>query len=125
MNTQKCKYCGKNKPTDDFEIANVINGKEYRRRKCRRCYQDTKNAHRRHLRLWLDELKRGKKCSCGEDDFRVLDFHHRDPDEKDLEVSMTLGRWGKERILKEIDKCDVICAKCHRILHWEEIHKHE
>lgn len=51
---------------------------------------------------------------CGETDKRCLDFHHRDPDTKDRNVSATWLTWGKERILAEIAKCDVICANCHR-----------
>ncbi len=28
-------------------------------------------------------------------------------------------RMSKERILKEIAKCDVLCRNCHAKLHWE------
>lgn len=71
---------------------------------------------------WFTEFKQSLKCCrCDLKDFRVLDFHHRDPKEKDMEVSnlVRLG-FAKAKIMKEVEKCDVLCANCHRIVHWEE-----
>ncbi len=77
------------------------------------------------IREWYQDLKKGYSCiRCGISDFRVLDFHHRDPEEKDVEVSnMARLRYSKKRILAEIEKCDCLCANCHRIVHWEEKHE--
>jgi predicted PolB exonuclease-like 3'-5' exonuclease len=61
----------------------------------------------------------GKRC--GNDNVRVLDFHHLDKSKKEISVFQIVYKgWGKERILQEIAKCEVLCANCHRILHWEE-----
>lgn len=49
---------------------------------------------------------------CGENDPIVLQFDHRDPLEKNNEVSAMLNRSVK-LIQLEIDKCDVRCANCH------------
>lgn len=123
METKRtCKYCGKTQPIKRFEIANVIKGKEYRRWKCRKCYRETKRKREATIRAWVIDLKSELICKkCGEDDFRVLDFHHtRD---KEIEIPNAVHKgWGKERILKEMQKCDVLCCKCHRIHHWEEKH---
>jgi hypothetical protein len=58
---------------------------------------------------------------CGESRPWVLDFHHRDPKEKKTGITgaIVLG-WSLERIMEEVRKCDVICANCHRDLHWKE-----
>ena len=121
MEKKKCKYCGKKKPVDDFPIANVVKGKTYRRLRCQRCYQDTKLSKSRNKRIWLDSFKKGLECKhCGINDFRVLAFHHRDPKEKEIEIAKAIGRWGIERVKKEIAKCDVVCSNCHLILHWEK-----
>jgi hypothetical protein len=45
----------------------------------------------------------------------VMDFHHRDSSEKLMSVANAMLRWGWDRILKEIEKCDLVCANCHRI----------
>jgi hypothetical protein len=78
-------------------------------------------ARRVKLRLWLDDYKSKLSCSsCGENHPACLDFHHKDEKTKDFSVAIVKG-WGysKERVLHEIDKCVVICANCHRKIHYE------
>ena len=120
-----CRYCGKDFSEEHFELANVLNGIAYRRRKCRRCYQDTKNERKDRIRSWILEYKKDKKCeNCGINDPRVLEFHHQDPSQKEFNVGDII-RNGKsiENLRVEIDKCIVLCANCHRIIHWEESHQ--
>lgn len=58
---------------------------------------------------------------CGFSDYRVLDFHHRDPSEKEININDIAKKgWSWERIKQEIDKCDPACRNCHAILHAEE-----
>ena len=67
---------------------------------------------------FLREYKSKKKCVyCGWNGHtEVLQFHHRNPNEKLDDVSTLVKRCvGKETILKEIAKCDVLCANCHAI----------
>jgi len=74
------------------------------------------------LREFLQQQKIGLACKrCGNSDFRVLDFHHLDKDGKEGSLGKAVSEnWSKKRILQEIAKCEVLCANCHRILHWEE-----
>jgi len=66
-------------------------------------------------------MKREAGCSrCGIDDPRVLDFHHKDADEKELAVSQLIARASWRAVLGEIARCTVLCANCHRIHHAEE-----
>ncbi len=76
----------------------------------------------RERRDWFQRLKRELMCSsCGEDHPACLDFHHREPDKKDKEICWFVGGgYSRERILEEIKKCDVVCANCHRKLHWPD-----
>lgn len=66
------------------------------------------------------EYKGGKCEKCGYDKCSwVFDFHHINPEEKDFSISRysTLAWW---KIKKELDKCVMLCANCHRELHYEE-----
>ncbi len=72
------------------------------------------------MREWLIEYKQKLSCQhCGYNKHHsALDFHHKDKNKKELNLSQ-VGNfgWGKQRILKEINKCIILCANCHRILH--------
>lgn len=59
----------------------------------------------------------GKKCSqCGYEDHPVsFDLHHIDPDEKDFHMSGKIASW--EKIVREAEKCVMLCAPCHRKVH--------
>lgn len=68
------------------------------------------------LRSWVNEMKSAAGClNCGEIDPVVLDYHHRDPKTKSFSIwDMVARKMNKDKILTEIDKCDVLCANCHR-----------
>jgi hypothetical protein len=51
---------------------------------------------------------------CGEDDPVVLEFDHLDADAKSFSIGRSLPYRNWEGILAEIEKCEVVCANCHR-----------
>ncbi len=59
---------------------------------------------------------------CGFDHPAALQFHHRNPNKKEKELSMVYESWSIERIMKEIKKCEVLCANCHFKFHWKQKH---
>lgn len=71
---------------------------------------------RKKAKLKLVEYKGGKCEKCRYDRcVDALEFHHLDPNEKDFSIG---GKsWSLERLKKEVDKCILICANCHRELH--------
>lgn len=76
-----------------------------------------KDRRRAELRVWLYEYKQGHcACSrCGEGHPAALDFHHTDAADKEMSVSqMVAYGYAVENIRAEIDKCEVLCANCHR-----------
>lgn len=75
------------------------------------------------MKKWFEEEILAKcKCEkCGENHPAVLDFHHKDPSEKEGNVGlMVYQKYSKKRTLAEIAKCQVLCANCHRRHHWDE-----
>jgi len=49
----------------------------------------------------------------------AYDFHHPDPLEKDFTISKKMTSW--EKIKPELDKCVLVCANCHRLIHSGEL----
>lgn len=78
------------------------------------------NALRTTRKLEAVALLGGKCKRCGFDKHpAALQFHHRDPALK--EFSMNRGTtMSMERIRQELEKCDLLCANCHAIHHFEE-----
>lgn len=69
---------------------------------------------------FLARYKRcGIKCKdCGDSRWQVLEFDHRNPKDKRKNIA-ALARNGSSlaTLKKEIRKCDVVCANCHRMRH--------
>lgn len=84
--------------------------------------QVARNASMKHADIRLQvlrEIKAERGCvRCGEKDPIVLQFHHRNPAEKEL-TRAQLITCSLERVEAEIVKCDVVCANCHLIIHEE------
>lgn len=49
----------------------------------------------------------------------VYEFHHRDPNDKDRDPSKMLQLSWK-RLEAELNKCDLLCANCHRLVHHQD-----
>ena len=68
-----------------------------------------------------DVFKRTLKCTkCGFNHPAALDFHHRNPVEKENIVSKLASDGCYAAAMEEVQKCIVLCANCHRVHHYEE-----
>lgn len=61
----------------------------------------------------------GDKCYDCDTTFPqcVYEFHHLDPNEKDVNPSKALT-WSEDRMWKELNKCIMLCSNCHKIRHF-------
>jgi hypothetical protein len=129
---KRCSRCGELKDLREFSLKDrrkgILHGY------CRAChakwnrdhYQRNrgvyiKNANRNNARYWAENLARvaeylrGHPCvDCGEDDLVVLEFDHRDRTMKRMPVSLMTRSYTWAEVEREIAKCDVRCANCHR-----------
>ena len=137
MKTKICSKCGNEKNIDDFPFKNKT--KNIRHLACKFCWKEIrKESYNKNKKVTLNRNKRNKKknlewyveyksklkcIKCGEDHPACLEFHHTNPKEKDFNVSINVrSTYSVNKILKEIKKCEVLCANCHRKLHFEEKH---
>jgi len=79
------------------------------------------NEKRRALKIRAIEYLGGQCLDCGlvfdGSNPYAFDFHHRDPAQKDFLPTGKTYRW--EKVAPELDKCDLLCAICHRKIHYE------
>lgn len=77
-------------------------------------------------KLALNKFKEEVGClnpGCSWDsqyEAELLDFHHLDPDGKVAGIA-SLRCYG-DKLVKEISKCTLLCANCHRLLHNKKLH---
>jgi hypothetical protein len=134
--TKVCGTCQEEKSVSEFGFKDKQKGKlQYRCKQCqsecsKKHYLSNKDDYRKRARKnnvlyrernrqFISEYKSEKGCHfCQESTPICLDFHHLDPNEKEINISvMSRGANSIETIMKEIDKCLVICSNCHRKLH--------
>lgn len=118
MDNKKCSQCNQNKPLNEFYSRSSKDNKPYDR--CKTCFNQY--CTERWIQKKIDSIiYKGSKCIiCGikypDEPYVIFDFHHRNPKEKDFD-------WGKmrlrsfDKIVKELDKCDLLCSNCHRKEH--------
>ncbi len=69
------------------------------------------------IRKEIDDYKKSHPCQrCNESHIICLDFHHKEGKESCIADAIRKG-WSLERVLKEIKKCIILCANCHRAEH--------
>jgi len=117
-----CNIC-----KDEKELTLFVSNYQFRNR-CKECHKkkigkwrldkpDLAQAIRkksfRSSADFIRSLKDGRECSECRGSFHPcqMDFHHLA--DKDVNISQLYGK-SRERIVREIGKCVLICANCHR-----------
>lgn len=72
-----------------------------------------KERRENHQRM-VEYLSRRSCAMCGEKDAAVLEFHHLSSD-KEYDISEMVSKgYAWSRILRELKKCQILCANDHR-----------
>ncbi len=76
---------------------------------------------RRKIRLMAVAHAGGKCIRCGYNKYpEVLEFHHKDSSQKKFGIGQNGLTRSWERVKAEIEKCNLLCANCHRETHVEQ-----
>lgn len=119
-----CKFCKVEKNLIEFANAGIVNGTQYHRHLCIPCYTKSKAPRKQKIKNKYKEYKQTLNCSrCGFSDYRALQFHHLDKNNKKFNVSDAVSNGGCSWnvIFEEIKKCDILCANCHLIEHYGDV----
>lgn len=131
--TRRCARCGMFKPIDEFALKGRSSGT--RRSYCRPCSADYGRSHYQHHRAQYIARARSRRplerkrvrnlvseylathpcVDCSERNPVVLEFDHRDHVAKSHDVSRLVSSGSWAAVLREIAKCEVRCANCHRL----------
>jgi len=94
----------------------ILEGRGYYR--CKKCRSASVTKYRTKMKIKAVQYKGGKCERCGYDrSIAALEFHHKDPTQKDFEISTTGCTRSWEKIKAEVNKCELLCANCHREIH--------
>lgn len=99
----------------------VKSGNRYTCVKCRSAAVQRKRYKLKHDLV----VYKGGKCEiCGYDKCEAaLEFHHLNSNEKEFGIAYKGYTRSLEECKKEVDKCILVCANCHREIHEEERNK--
>ena len=86
---------------------------------------DYENQKLRGLKRKYEMIQsKGGQCEiCGYNkNISALDFHHIDPKNKEFQLDIRhLSNTSLDKIKKELDKCQLLCANCHRETHYRDL----
>jgi hypothetical protein len=80
--------------------------------------------NRSNIISWLEDKYTGVPCmDCdGVFDWVAMDFDHRPEETKSFGLAtkgtLVANPENIAKIMKEVDKCDLICSNCHRVRTW-------
>jgi hypothetical protein len=128
---RKCSKCQEEKPLDQFgkkdknRLQNYC--KECNKIRCREYYANNKDILKPQINLarkkrtnkirdYIRDLKSKTPCTdCHKNyPYYVMDFDHQHSKKFLISQAPTHGM-GLDLIKQEIDKCEIVCANCHRI----------
>lgn len=127
---KKCNICETHKDAADFYKWNKT--KDGLMSRCKECHRQRQKEYRHNPENNYNKLNRdlrlrkklkaislfGNQCADCKTRFHhaVYDFHHLDPSQKEISIGELLHKSWKY-IEKELLKCVMLCANCHRLRH--------
>lgn len=120
LGDKRCSKCREEKPLTEFYMAGRgnrgVNGQQLYHSWCKECHRQETQSKNLEKKRALVALMGGQCQQCGYNRcLSALTFHHRNPNEKELELAQ-LSRSLKQ-LRKEALKCVLLCFNCHQETH--------
>lgn len=117
-----CKACDTNKSIKEFYLCNnKRKGIKEHFSYCKSCLIQKTIDIQKQVKKEAVEYK-GNKCHCCgyNKENAALEFHHLDPTKKDFSIASINKSIGHitDKVKDELDKCVLLCANCHREVHF-------
>ena len=120
METKVCSCCKIEKPISDFYSQK--SHKYGVMSLCKDCFNKLCIDRWRTRKIYYISLLGGKCCECGielnDNNYSIFDFHHINPKEKEFTWNK-LRLLSDDKIMKELQKCKLLCSNCHRLEHYK------
>lgn len=123
QHTYECRKC-RNERYRKYYIKDL----EKSRKLGRESHKRNRKQHLQHMaKIYkinakvMHVLKSNGCAMCGYskcDD--ALDFHHANSKDKEFQISASSLKFRDERVVDELNKCILLCANCHREIHYKE-----
>ena len=82
---------------------------------------EIRKIREKKIKSWFINFKKTLSCSsCPESRHYVLEFHHPNNDKEYNVADITQGKHSKRTVMKEVNKCIVLCSNCHKALHYNQ-----
>ena len=112
-----CGVCSETKSLDQFySNGRCPTGTKKYKPNCRTC--ENQRVNERYYEV-VEKFYGHYSCQrCGYDKCKqAIEFHHIDSSKKDKTVS-DMKTHSEENIFAELEKCAILCANCHREVHY-------
>lgn len=108
-----CK-CGERDPTKFYYRSNSNARTGY----CKKCQNQYYVERWREKKRRAIEYKGGscQHCELRTEHYSIYDFHHTRGSDKEFDWRR-LKKLSWDKIMIELDKCELLCSNCHRIVH--------
>ena len=86
---------------------------------CKTCFNNICKKRWIDRKIKAIEYMGGKCQKCGYNkSVSALEFHHLDPTQKEADWRK-IRQWSWDKVERELNKCILVCANCHREIHHE------
>jgi hypothetical protein len=133
-----CTVCKNEKEETQFNFRDKKNNKRYLH--CKECQKKFRHdsyfknrdyylekdkiptkTRRQERREFINNFKKNKPCHdcCKIYPHYIMDFDHLPKFKKEIKIGARGKNHSEERLLEEFNKCELVCANCHRERTWQ------